>query len=121
VLTFGCVRARQVSGALGCAGAAFALAVLTSVATFAPAQAQEIVTGGCIGGSGAFNCTAIWAPYGNPFVRTVPPPTIAERARAKQHERRWVDRCHPAIQQDRYGVPRYHYAMPGCEFGVGEY
>jgi hypothetical protein len=121
VLTFGCARARQVSGAAGCVGAALALAVLTSVATIAPAQAQEIMTSGCIGGWHAFNCVTLWAPAGDPFVRTVPPATAAERARAKKHERRWADRCRPVVRQDRYGVPRYHYAMPGCEFGVGEY
>jgi hypothetical protein len=24
------------------------------------------------------------------------------------------------VFQDRYGVPRYEYAAPGCEFGVIE-
>jgi hypothetical protein len=55
-------------------------------------------------------------------VREVPQPRdAAGRALARQLDRRWVERCRPIIEQDRYGVPRYHYAMPGCEFGVGEY
>ena len=24
----------------------------------------------------------------------------------------------PVVHQDPYGVPRYEYAAPGCEFGV---
>jgi hypothetical protein len=31
-----------------------------------------------------------------------------------------MDRCRPSVRQDRYGVPRYHYAARGCEFGVIE-
>lgn len=88
----------------------------------APAHAQEIKTGGCIGGWHAFNCVTLWAPAGDPFIRKVPQPTDpAEQARAEERDRRWVQRCHPVIKQDRYGVPRYHYAMPGCEFGDGEF
>lgn len=91
-------------------------------ATFTSAQAQEMINGGCIGGRDSFNCVSRWAPAGDPNIRPVPQPdTQAARARAKARERRWVDRCQPVIKQDRYGVPRYHYAMPGCEFGVGEF
>jgi len=80
------------------------------------------MSGGCVGGRGSFNCVTRWAPAGDPFVREVPQPVDeAARARARERERRWVDRCHPVIEPDRYGVPRYHYAMPGCEFGVGEF
>ena len=86
------------------------------------AQAQEIESGGCVATANAFGCATRWAPYGDPYIRLVPPPAdAAARARARERERRWVARCRPVIRQDRYGVPRYHYAMPGCEFGVGEY
>jgi hypothetical protein len=44
----------------------------------------------------------------------------AEKERATARDRKWIDRCHPTIAQDRYGVPRYHYAALGCEFGVIE-
>jgi hypothetical protein len=51
----------------------------------------------------------------------VPPPEDeAEKERAMARDRRWMERCRPIIAQDRYGVPRYHYAAPGCEFGVIE-
>jgi len=63
----------------------------------------------------------LWA-HGDPFIRKVPQPRdAAERARAKDEDRRWVERCRPTIHPDRYGVPRYHYARPGCEFGVISY
>jgi hypothetical protein len=26
-------------------------------------------------------------------------------------------RCRPTFRQDKYGMPRYVYAAPGCEFG----
>lgn len=32
----------------------------------------------------------------------------------------WEERCKPVIKKDRYGVRRYSYAKPGCEFGAGE-
>ena len=32
----------------------------------------------------------------------------------------WQARCHPVIRQDQYGVPRYHYAAPGCDLGKYE-
>jgi len=95
---------------------------MTSAATSNSALAQEIESGGCIESWNTFNCVTRWAPDGDPFIRSVPQPTEpAERARARERDRRWVDRCHPHITPDRYGVGRYHYAMPGCEFGVGTY
>jgi hypothetical protein len=43
----------------------------------------------------------------------------ADNKRAVKRDRRWVARCRPVVRQDRYGVSRYHYAAPGCMFGVG--
>jgi hypothetical protein len=78
--------------------------------------------GGCVGGPYASNCATIWAPAGDPFIRDVPQPIDpVEQARARGRYRRWADRCRPTIKQDQYGVPRYYYALPGCEFGIGEY
>lgn len=86
------------------------------------AQAQQVRTGGCIGDWKTLNCVTRWVPGGDPYVRIIPPPSDgAAGARASERERRWADRCRPAIRQDRYGVARYYYALPGCEFGVGEY
>ena len=41
----------------------------------------------------------------------------AEQAAAAERERRWLARCRPVVQQDQFGVGRYRYAAPGCEFG----
>jgi hypothetical protein len=85
-----------------------------------PAAAQEIISGGCTGTRYSINCATRIGPAGDPFVRTVPPLDAAAAARALEHERRWAGRCRPVVEPDRYGVPRYRYAAPGCEFGVGE-
>jgi len=54
----------------------------------------------------------------SPHVIAVPQPmSEQERAAAEARDRRWVQRCRPSIRQDRYGMPRYVYAAPGCEFG----
>ena len=34
--------------------------------------------------------------------------------------RKWLERCNPIVERDRYGVGRLRYAAPGCEFGVSE-
>ncbi len=87
-----------------------------------PAHAQEMSIGGCIGSRLSINCVTRWGPATDPYIRLVPQPMeAAERARLRERDRRWAARCHPALRQDRYGVARYVYAMPGCEFGAGEF
>jgi hypothetical protein len=34
-----------------------------------------------------------------------------------QEDRAWRAYCRPRIEQDKFGVRRYVYAKPGCEFG----
>ena len=102
------------------AGAAVVFMVAIS-AVAGSAQAQELHVGGCIGGWTTFNCVGRWSRAGDPYVRDVPHPSDpADQARAAERDKRWVDRCRPTITQDRYGVARYHYAQPGCEFGIGD-
>ena len=99
--------------------AAFALSVITLTAAYA--AADTLAVGGCVGAPGAVNCVVRVGPAGDPYIRTVPQPdTEAEKERAAARDRKWIDRCRPVIAQDRYGVPRYHYAAAGCEFGVIE-
>ena len=118
MFTFGCAKTRRTAPI----GAVFALSVMTSMAASSAAHAQTIVNGGCIGNWATLNCVTRWAPAGDPFIRLVPSfPDAAARRRAIAREQRWADRCRPVIRQDRYGVARYHYAVAGCEFGVGEY
>lgn len=113
-------RARVAHRSLGLVGAGFALS-LTAAAMTSSARAQEIEVDGCVGGWFSAGCTTIWAPAEDPFIRTVPQPEDpAGRARVARRDRRWADRCRPSIVQDRYGVARYTYAQPGCEFGVGD-
>ena len=121
MLTFGCAGTRRQLRSASLVGALLALATVAP-AIFTSAQAQEVINGGCVGARNSFNCTSRWAPAGDPYVRDVPKPDDqAARAAAEERERRWANRCKPTIEQDRYGVPRYHYALPGCEFGVGEF
>ncbi len=85
-----------------------------------PAHASGAVVGGCIGLRYAFNCVVRWGAYGDPYVRLLHPETEAEKALSAERDRKWEARCRPAVFQDRYGVARYRYAAPGCEFGVIE-
>jgi hypothetical protein len=48
------------------------------------------------------------------------PENDADKERAASRDRKWIERCHPTIVQDRYGVPRYRYVAERCEFGVIE-
>jgi hypothetical protein len=84
-----------------------------------PAPADSVKTFSCVGSRGAVSCTATRrdGPF-NPHIVAVPAPaTEEERAQADARDRRWVERCRPAIRQDALGVPRYVYSAPGCEFG----
>jgi hypothetical protein len=99
-----------------------AVAVLTlSAVTSAGAVEGSIRVDTCFGGWWTSQCVTRWAPAGDPFIRTVPQPqTEEEKARAAERDHRWLQRCRPVVAQDRYGVPRYHYAAAGCDFGVIE-
>lgn len=119
MLTFSCTKTRRRSRRIAIAGAACALSVLMAAVTVRGARAQEIETGGCVSDMHTFNCVSRWGTAVDPFVRIVPGPADAsERRRVDDRERRWADRCRPIIRQDRYGVGRYYYAVPGCEFGI---
>lgn len=87
------------------------LALAAALAITAPidgAQAQGVIS--C---DFAVGVTCLWGQSdgGLGKVITVPPSTDTER------ERVWEDRCEPGITIDRYGVSRYRYLHPGCEFG----
>jgi hypothetical protein len=121
VLTFSCARAVRRSSCTARLAAA-ALAVTVSIAILHPARADGIAVGGCLGdwrSLNTTNCVVRWGDADNPFVRTVPQPANPEeRARDAEREHKWQQRCKPVIAQDYYGVSRYRYAAPGCEFGV---
>jgi hypothetical protein len=92
-----------------------------SVMTLTAADADMVGVGGCVGAPGAVNCVVRVGPASDPYIRAVPQPeNEADKERSAARDRRWIERCHPTIAQDRYGVPRYHYVAAGCEFGVIE-
>ncbi len=101
--------------------ASIGAATLVLLAATTAADAGEITDWSCVGGFGSFNCVTRSGPGGDPHVTQLPgalsPP---EQARAAERERRWVARCRPTVAYDHYGVARYHYSAPGCEFGLGE-
>jgi hypothetical protein len=89
--------------------------------TSSAAYADGMAVGGCVGTRGSLNCVVRWGEAGDPYVRLVPQPIDqVEKDRAAERDHKWQDHCRPTIAQDYYGVPRYRYAAPGCEFGVIE-
>lgn len=87
------------------------------------ALADVTYSGGCIS-SGAFfagssNC--VFQKHkgagGYPRIHKVEEPRGEELEAAMERDRKWLARCNPVVRQDAYGVGRYYYAKPGCEFG----
>jgi hypothetical protein len=101
-----------------CVGTALTL----SLATLAYAEsADTLYVLGCVGAPGTVGCVLRAGPAGDPYIRSVPQPASdAEKARASERDHKWLERCKPIVVQDRYGVPRYHYAVAGCGFGIIE-
>jgi hypothetical protein len=115
VLIFNRARLLPASWRAAFAGAALTLPLATL------AYADTLYVGGCVGAPGTVSCVLRVGPAGDPYVRTVPQPeNDADRARATERDQKWLQRCKPIIAQDRYGVPRYHYAAAGCDLGVIE-
>ena len=105
-------------GARVVVGGGVALALLA-----APLTVDSAFAGGatltCVGTRGSLSCVGQWGPSVDPHIRHAPGlRDPREEAEAAERERRWVARCRPIIQQDQYGVARYRYAAPGCEYGV---
>lgn len=118
MLTFACARALRAYRLMAIMTAALALPLIT-FASARPAIAEGVEIDSCVNNERTTNCVTRSAPVDDPYIRVVPQPRdAAEQARANQEDQRWVEHCQPTIHQDRYGVARYHYARPGCEFGV---
>jgi hypothetical protein len=88
-----------------------------------PGHAGGAFSGSCVRSGSAVACSAQWgkAQGGIPHVLQMPALTT-DRAEAEsaERDRKWVARCKPIVQQDRYGVGRYHYLATGCEYGKTE-
>jgi len=95
-------------------------AIVLSVVTLTAAYAGNIAGQSCVGTSSSFNCVDHSATSGDPYVRIVPDAVSeGEKAQMMERDHRWLARCRPLVQRDSYGVARYYYASPGCEFGIG--
>jgi hypothetical protein len=96
-----------------------AATVLSAVA-LTSARAGSVISLNCVGAASSFNCVAQVATAGDPYIRVVPEALgEAQKAQVASRDRKWVARCHPVVERDSYGVARYHYSVPGCEFGLG--
>jgi hypothetical protein len=93
-------------------------AMILSVVTLAPAYAGSVIDLSCVAGGRNFNCVAQFATAGDPYVRVVPQALDeSQKAEVAARDRKWVVHCRPEVRHDSFGVARYHYAAPGCEFG----
>jgi hypothetical protein len=97
-------------------GAALALSAITLTS----AHAAGVGGLSCVGTGRSVTCTAHWGAGGDAHIRAVPQPLgEADKSLAETRERQWLNHCRPIVGHDAYGVARYQYAAPGCEFGIG--
>ncbi|MBI4274892.1 MAG: hypothetical protein HY659_09350 [Rhizobiales bacterium] len=97
--------------------ALFALAALGTTQANAGSAARS---SSCVGSGFAVSCSTNWRWDESSPRTSLAPEDPKLTAEAAEREAKWVTRCKPVIRQDRYGVRRYHYAAPGCEFGKAE-
>ena len=96
-------------------GSIVALALLGSSLPVESANASGVDTTNCVRSFGEFSCVERWDWTDEPSAPQRRDPQ--EEAESAERERQWEARCHPVVKQDQYGVGRYQYAAPGCEFG----
>jgi hypothetical protein len=116
VLTLRCARVISWSARIGAAAAVSVLSFNGLRPSMAHAGGLEVDS--CVGSRYSVTCVTRWGGYGDPYIRLVSPETDAEKSLQADRDRKWQEHCRPVVYQDRYGVPRYEYAAPGCEFGV---
>ena len=113
-------RPAEKSASSPAAAAQIGATIVLSVLTLSSAYAGTVVDLSCVGARSDFNCAAQWGTAGDPYLRVVPDALgEAERAQIAARERKWLARCRPIVERDIYGVARYRYSAPGCEFGIG--
>jgi hypothetical protein len=55
---------------------------------------------------------------GGPHIITIPQPTSEADIEAQnQRIKKWETECDVKLVRDQYGVTRYTYNAPGCEYG----
>ena len=99
--------------------AALALLALSMMSAPARSAPDRVYTSNCYGTRNMVSCVHARrrGPFNPHVISVAGPQTPEEREAAEARDRRWVERCQPMIRQDRYGMPRYSYGAPGCEFG----
>ncbi|MFZ5692805.1 MAG: hypothetical protein ACOY5F_16275 [Pseudomonadota bacterium] len=88
----------------------------------APAAAQRVTdtaVSSCVFSGGAVHCAEKYryGDRGNNGIQSLKEPDPVDLSDSRDRESRWVARCKPQLRSDRYGVNRYVYAAPGCEYG----
>ena len=77
------------------------------------------MTGSCVFSYGMVNCVRQYRynDSGNSGIQHYGEAKEEAAAEAREREKLWVSRCRPTLRQDPFGVSRYVYAAPGCEYG----
>ena len=97
----------------------FALASFALSSAPSAAEPGRVITDNCTFTRGSQSCVTIFHKL-NPtphIVQVRQPISDQESAEHQARDKRWQDRCKPATKQDHFGVERYVYTAPGCEFG----
>jgi hypothetical protein len=97
--------------------AAVAASVVVVGALATPVQAQQTTTQTCkrnFVGGGETCTTTVQNGTGQAPQKITRQEAIDETARIAK----WEEVCKPRISRDRYGVARYSYAQPDCEYGL---
>jgi hypothetical protein len=110
---------RLTAGSLAGLATVGGLAAFMLAAAPAPALAQRTWSTSCVFIYGSISCTSTRrrGPV-NPHIVTAPDVlSDKERAEIERRDKQWEARCRPELRRDEFGVQRYVYAAPGCEFG----
>jgi len=93
--------------------------VAAQPARTAAASSTDTVVGSCVYHRGARHCVQQfrYGDRGTNGIQSLREPDQQDVAEMRERERRWFARCRPLLRTDAYGVNRYVYAAPGCEYG----
>lgn len=94
--------------------AALGLGLIALSLAMAKAKAGDSMSLSCVGGGGAVSCTVTRGGFGPAHVIKVSPATDPD---SERRDRQWWKLCSPKVVLDRFGVRRYAYTKPGCEYG----
>jgi Domain of unknown function (DUF6894) len=96
---------------------------IAGTAMFFSAPTQQAAAGesiSCIHTRGSVTCVARFG-YPNSIAQILhveAPDQPSDKTDKAARDSKWIARCHPVLRSDKYGVTRYHYSAPGCEFGA---